>query len=100
MPGDLRDPEQSTPFHYDPRYEHKPRPLELLYPGPDMYIQTYAEQYRNKPLDRSEIIRVKEYLDEKGLLQRHWGDDSFRDGVIKAIKKLESARKVALRCLT
>lgn len=99
MPGELGDPEQLYPFHYDPRYENRPRPLELFYPEVDMYIQTFAEQYLNKPLTRYELRIVKEQLAEKGFLHRHWTDQPFRKEVIKILKKMNLARKVAKRCL-
>ena len=28
MPGELKDPEQSVPFHYDPKYDEAPNQFE------------------------------------------------------------------------
>lgn len=98
MPGDLSNPEMLFPYHYDKRYEHKPRPLELMYPGPDLYIQDIAEEIINRPLSRNEMNRIKEYLDEKGYLYRNWGDQEFRDKITKILNKIKLARKVAEKC--
>jgi hypothetical protein len=99
MPGDLRDPEQSIPHHYDPRYDEAPNPFEPGAPDVDGYLQSIATEVLFTRLSPEKLNALKSQLDAKGLFHRNMGDQSFRDEAAKIIKELAMARKVAHKWL-
>jgi hypothetical protein len=100
MPGDLRDPEQSIPHHYDPRYDEAPNPFEPGAPDVDGYLQSIAVEVFLNRLSPEMLNALKAQLDEKGMFHRNMGDQSFRDEATRIIKKMAMARKVAHKWLT
>lgn len=99
MPGDLRDPEQYIPYHYDNRYE---KTLNPFLPGaPDMngYLQSIALEIMGIKLSPEKLNVLKDELQNKGYFHRNPGDESFRNEVSQQVKRLVMARKVAYRCL-
>lgn len=95
MPGDLRDPEQWMPFHYDDRYEPGTNKLEPQLEPLDNFIQRIAQEVLGYKLDKETLVRVKRHLDDKGFLHRNWGDQAFHDEVSKYLRNLMTVRKVA-----
>lgn len=98
MPGDLRDPEQWMPFHYDERYEPGTNVLRPQLEPVESFIQAIAVDVLGDKLDKDSLDKVMKHLDAKGYLHRHWGDQDFHDEVTKYVKKISMARKVAKRC--
>ena len=99
MPGDLKDPEQSIPYHYDSRYDTSPNPFEPGAQNMDGYLQSIAEQSKGIKLSPEKLEDLKQILDSKGFFCRNPGDESFRSEVSQQVKRLMMARKVAQRWL-
>lgn len=95
MPGDLRDPEQTFPFYYDPRYREAPNPFEPGAFNIDEYLQSIVEETIGKRLSPDKLKDLKIYLEDKGFFHRNLGDESFREEVHKRIKRHAMARKIA-----
>lgn len=95
MPGDLRDPEQSIGWHYDPRYDTRsviePGELEM-----DAYLQTIAEECLSRRLSGEEMSNLCSGLQEKGMFHMNPGDEFFR----KTVRQMLQAKKVALQWLS
>jgi len=94
MPGELSDPTQMFPFHYDERYDpgqtiFQVKPLEI-----DDFIQLIAESYLGKRLSPERMEKLKDSLNGKGYLHRNPGDEDFQEEVKKQIKLLKTAQKV------
>jgi len=100
MPGDLSDPTQLYPFHYDPRYEPGKNTFEPGSPNLEGYLQDIAFQVLGRGLDKDRMSELIAYLEGKGFLHRNWGDESFRNEVIKYLNKIKYAGKVARKWLT
>lgn len=98
MPGELSDPTQLFPFHYDSRYDHKPNPLEGQQDDLDSILQDIAEQTVGHRLNSMDMSRLKEFLGD--YLYRHWGDEDFINKVKKSLKTMFSAKKVAQKWRT
>jgi hypothetical protein len=91
VPGDLRDPEQYQPWHYDPKYDATPNMFD---PGaPDMaeYLQSVAQEATGSRLGPSTLTWLKEKLDDSGLFHLNPGDPSFRD----AVKNFLMSKRIA-----
>ncbi len=99
MPGELSDPEQSIPYHYDNRYDKSPNPFVPGVENMDGYLQSIAEQEKGVKLCPDKLDELKEKLDGKGLFSQNPGDDRFRSEVSRQVKRLMMARKVAQRWL-
>jgi hypothetical protein len=95
MPGDLKDPEQSVPFFYDPKYEYYPNPFDPGIFDINGYIQDIAQEFIGIRLGPEKLETLRIQLDGSGYSSRNWGDPSFRREVKKQIKNLFLARKVA-----
>jgi hypothetical protein len=100
MPGELSDPTQLFPFHYDKRYDTGKEPFPDTMPDLDEYLQSISAEMTGRQLNRSGMRGLKLYLDGKGMLCRNMGDESFRDEVKKYLKALVMGKKVANRWLT
>lgn len=100
MPGELQDPTQLYPFHYEKRYEPGTQPFYSLPADLNQMLQDVAQQVLGYKLDRAGLQDLTEHLGNKGLLHRNWGDESVRSEVEKYLKKLQSAKKVARKWLT
>jgi hypothetical protein len=99
MPGDLKDPEQSIPFHYDPKYDQVPGPNG---PGADdtcNYLQSIIMENLGIRLSPEKLDLIIDELHDKGFFHRNPGDETFRDEVLKLTKRIAMARRVARRCL-
>jgi len=96
MPGDLRDPEQSQPFYYDQKYEHTQRPFSEN-SDINVFLKAIASDL-GLYLDGRQLNLVKEQLEKKNCLYKNFGDESFRQDVIKIIKNFDMAGKVARKC--
>jgi len=95
MPGDLRDPDQSIPFYYDPRYDTA---LSVFTPGSfdtNGYLQSIAIEAIGSHLSPQKLEDIKNNLEQRGFFHRNVGDESFRNEAIKVIKNMTLARKVA-----
>lgn len=99
MPGELSDPTQLYPYHYDRRYEPGKNPFPALWPDIKSRVQDIAREITGKSLDDMDMARVIEHLEYTGFIHRNWGDESFRDKVEQYIKKLNTAKKVAKKWL-
>ncbi len=99
MPGELSDPEQSIPYHYDKRYDEAPNPFNPGALNMDGYLQSIAEQCQCVKLSPETLEKLKERLDSKGYFSRNPGDETFRSEVSRQVKRLMMARKVARRWL-
>lgn len=94
MPGDLEDPEQTFPFFYDHRYD---KSENITQPGTfdmDGYIQSIAFETVGTQMSPKQLGLIKRELEEKGLLHQNPGEGTFRDSVIKFIKRCTMAKKV------
>ncbi|RKY76424.1 hypothetical protein DRQ07_10350 [candidate division KSB1 bacterium] len=96
MPGDLRDPEQTFPFYYDPRYREAPNQFEPGAFNINEYLQSIVEETTGKRLNSDQLQNLRMYLEDKGFFHRNPGSESFRMEVQKRIKRRAMARKVAL----
>ena len=95
MPGDLRDPEQSVPWHYDNKYDN---PYEQADGGPvgmNKYLQSIAVDVQGRELSTEALEKLKCKLESRGLFHRNPGDESFRNSV----RDILMARKVAAKWL-
>lgn len=99
MPGDLKDPEQSIPFHYDPRYDNTPGTNNPGVITIEKDIQSIIGECLGIRLSPEKIELLMDKLSDKGFLNRNPGDEAFRDEVIRQTKRLAMARRVARRCL-
>jgi hypothetical protein len=100
MPGELNDPEQSIPYHYDPKYDNTPTPNGMEVPDSCKYLQSIVGEVLGIRLSPEKLCLLIDELEEKGFLHRNPGDETFRSEVVKQTKRLMMARKVARRCLT
>jgi hypothetical protein len=103
MPGELSDPTQLFPYHYDTRYAPGTNQFEPGSPDFDGYLQSIASPCIGRKLNPEELSALKEYLDSKGFLNRNPGDQAFREKVecyLSKLKKLRASKKVARRWLT
>jgi len=91
MPGDLRDPEQSIPYHYDPRYDYYPNPFDPGVDGLDNSLQLIAEEILGYRLSPERVKSIKKSLDDVGFAARNWGDPAFKKKVVQLLK---STKKV------
>ena len=94
MPGELRDPEQLFPYHYDPRYEKFPNPTEQFISGIHKYIQSIALEHIGVPLSPEKLSKIKEELEKKGLFHYHPADENFRDEVRSFIDKIKISNRI------
>jgi hypothetical protein len=99
MPGDLRDQEQSIPYHYDSRYEPGLNTFESGSPEIKKELQKIVLE-KGIVLSPERMDDLILYLDEKGKLGLNRGDEPFRDEVFKYLDKITKARKVASKWLT
>lgn len=99
MPADIRDPEGWMPWHHDNLYKPHSGPVPYS-PDMDSYLQGICEQELGIRLNGNDLERLRNHLDGKGFLHRHWGDESFRNEVCRFVKNLQLARKVAKKWLT
>ncbi len=95
MPGDLSDPEQMFPFHYDSRYCEAPNQFEPGASDMDAYLQSISVDETGQRLNPEKLYELNKNLDTKGFFYQNPGDESFRSEVCKQIKRLAMARKVA-----
>lgn len=100
MPGELSDPTQSVPYHYDRRYEPSSNPANWGFNELDSFLNNLSGQVLGRPLTENEMRSLKESLEEKGFLHRNFGDESFKNRVLTYLNKMKSARKVASAWLT
>ena len=98
MPGDLRDPEQSIPYHYDPRYDEAPNPFEPGATDVNGYLQSISLQTTGVRLSPEKLDDLKIGLESKGYFHRNIGDESFRNEVVRQIKNLKMAKRMVLKC--
>lgn len=99
MPGELKDPEQSVPYHYDPKYDQDPGPNRPGPSGLEGYIQTIIGETYGVILSPEKLELLVEDLNDRGFFHRDPGCEEFRNEVIKQTKRLVMARRVARRCL-
>ena len=101
MPGDLRDPTQLFPCHYDSRYERTPNQSEMagLYLM-DPIIQDIASEVLGHKLGKEDMLEMHEYLISAGLMCRNPGDQVFMDKVREYLTRQKMSRRVARRWLT
>lgn len=96
MPLELSNPEGWFPYHYDPRYEHtRPGNPSIGIAGLEDYLQGMSTEVTGRPLSKEGLIVLMNHLDSKGLLYMNKGDEIFRDEVIRYLKRLKMAKKVA-----
>jgi len=98
MPGDLRNPENMFPYHYESLYEPGTNSLEPREMDIDKYLQQIAMEVRGHKLSPSEMENLMDKLTMKGMIHRNPGDDSYRELVKETVKTFRSARRVARRC--
>jgi hypothetical protein len=96
MPGDLKNPEMSIPYHYDPKYEPGSNTFEARPLGIDSIIQSAARSTNGRPLTKEEMAKVKEYLNGKNLLNRNPGDQDVQEVISDYVKSLSAARRIVL----
>lgn len=99
MPGDLKDPEQLIPYHYDPKYDQVPGTNNPVPSDIDHYIQSIICENLGVRLSPEKLDLLIDHLSDKGFLNRNPGDETFRNEVIKQTKRIAMARRVARRCL-
>jgi len=99
MPGELKDPEQSIPFHYDPKYDQAPSTFEPGASNVNGYLQSIVGENLGIRLSPEKLDLLVDELSDKGIFHRNPGDEEFRSEVIKITNRLLMARKVARRCL-
>jgi len=99
MPGDLSNPEQSIPYHYDKKLEPGSNPFEPSADNLGRYIQTVALE-RNVSLSPEKLNDLVGYLKDKGFLCRNPGDESFRNEIFKYLDNIKKAGRVASKWLT
>jgi hypothetical protein len=96
MPGELSDPEQSIPYHYDPRYDAVADPFT---PGVSSdlngYIQGIALKQGGKYLSLQTLDTLKRCLESKGLLHRNMCDSEVVEEIEKFIRSKMISQKVA-----
>lgn len=101
MPGDLRDPTQMFPFHYDDRYNRTLHPLEMGGGASmDGIIQSIAEEIVGHPLGPDDLLLVHQHLNEKGMMSMNPGDQQFMEAVRRIISDRLLSKKVARKWLT
>jgi len=96
VPGDLRDPEQSTGWYYDPKFDATPNMFDPGSDDMDAYLQSIAEEATGQRMNGATLDSLKKNLVDKGFFCRNTGDESFRNQV----KKLLMARRMVARWLT
>jgi len=99
MPGDLRDPEQFQPYHYDNRYDEAPNPFTPGASNMNGYLQSIALECGSGKLSPKKLDELKGALDSKGFFHQNPGSETFRSEVTRQVKRLMMARKVAHRWL-
>ena len=99
MPGELKDPEQSIPYHYDPKYDQVPGPNRLGPSNTEGYLQSIVGPEFGITLGPDKMEQLIETLEDKGFFHRNPGSEEFRNEVMKQTKRLVMARRVARRCL-
>ena len=99
MPGELKDPEQSIPFHYDPKYDQPPGMNNPGVSDIGRDLQSIIGENLRIRLSPEKMELLIEKLREKGFFSRNPGDEAFRDEVIKQTKKIAMARRIARKCL-
>lgn len=99
MPGELKDPEQSIPYHYDPRYDQTPGSNGPGATNTKDYLQSIVRENLGVRLSPEKLELLTENLSDKGFFNRNPGDEAFRNEVIKQTKRIVMARRVARRCL-
>ena len=97
MPGDLTNPEFMFPYHYDPRYEpgtntFESRPLNI-----NTVIQDCAKKHLDRPANKEEIQKAKDYLTTKNLDFENPGEQLTQEMLEKFFKMMKSAKKVAAK---
>jgi len=94
MPGDLEDPAQFFPFHYDRRYD----PGDPRFPGrsysPEDVIQSTAVRELGHALSLEQLDTIKRKLIGKGYLRRNWGSEEFQDEVKRNLEIYKQAERV------
>ena len=96
MPGDLSDPEQLYPYHYDPRYEVIKNPYDSgVLSDLDGIIQNISQDIQGKPMSSEKLKKMKEDLESSGSLIMNPGDSDFKDKVITLLKKQAMIERVA-----
>lgn len=99
MPGELKDPEQSVPFYYDPKYDQAPSTFEPGASNIDGYLQSIVGETLGIRLSPEKLDLLKEALNDKGFFHRNPGDEMFRSEVTQQAKRLMMARRIARKCL-
>lgn len=100
MPGDVRDPTQMFPYHYDDRYERTIHPTEMFGMPVDGIIQALAEEVIGHPLGKEDLRYVHQWLNQEGLLSMNPGDEQFTEAVRTILQDKLMSRKVARTWLT
>lgn len=99
MPGDLKDPEQFAPYHYDERFTEDPSIFDQQASNLNVYLQSIADEYLGRRLNSGELKTLISILDERGFLHRNPGEEGFKEEVKKQLKNRVMAKKVVSRCL-
>ncbi len=99
MPGELKDPEQSIPFHYDPKYDQVPGANQPGARNTDGYIESIIMENLGIRVSPEKMEMIIEKLDDKGFFHRNPGSQEFRDEVVKLTKRFVMAGRVARKCL-
>jgi len=94
MPGDLRDPTQSVPYHYDPKYDRGANPFEPGATNLENYLQTVVLE-RGVKLSPERMGDLVHHMIAKGFLHRNPGDESFRNEIFKYLDNIKKAKKIA-----
>lgn len=100
MPGDVRDPTQMFPYHYDDRYERTLHPSEMGTMPMDGIIQAIAEEIVGYPIGKDDLLYIHQCLDQLGLMSMNPGDEQFTEAVRTIIQDKMMSRKVARLWLT
>lgn len=94
MPGDLKDPEQLYPYHYETKYELGTNPFDSNFEV-NVYLQTLVDDLGGDKLSPTSMKALRGVLEDKGVMRRHWDDPKLRD----EIRKFLEAKKVVARWL-
>ena len=96
MPGELNNPQNWFPFHYQPCYAPGTNQFDAGSFDMDEYLKSLAIQ-QGARLSPKSLSKLKDYLEARGVLSMNPGDQAFTEPVKKFVKMLLQARKVAAR---
>lgn len=94
MPGDLKDPEQLYPYHYETKYEPGINQFDTSL-DENAYLQTLVDDMGGGKLSPTTMKALRGTLEGKGVMCRHWDDPKLRD----EIKRFIEAQKVVAKWL-